>query len=314
MLFITTAAGILAAVVLYRENQALREELSRRIEVERPMPGPNEPEPERVFPVEVSLEPPAAVEPTEPVPEPRPGREDRAARFLRMMDDPDVQAAMRERSKSGVERRYAGLFRSLGLDEETIEVFKELMAEKEMVQRRAAIESRMALEGEGPDILFLAELDLERLDQSLVEVLGEDAHDTFTYFQETLSERQAVEDLTRLLSYSGTPLAQDRAEQLVGVMAGAEEAFVYTNDLSQLSGRERARVPAEDVALYIEERRSLNESVLSEASTVLAPDQLEALAEQQMREVETLERQAAMGGMRGGGGPGGGGGRGPGGG
>jgi hypothetical protein len=314
LLIVVASASFLVAVVLYRENQALSQELSRRMDLPSPEPESiaEEPLPVSAPRLEPAPVPPVAVEPG--AAPSRPGWEDRVARFRRMMDDPDVQAAMRERSKSGIEQRYAGLFRSLGLDEETIEVFKELMAEKEMTRRRTAIDLRLAQDGAGPDVAFLAELEMERLDQSLAEVLGEDNYETFAYYQETLPQRQVVDELTRRLSYSGTPLNEEVAEQLVGVMAGTQESFAFTNDLSRMSGWERASLSAEDVALYLEERRILNEAVLSEASTVLAPDQLEALAEQQMREIETLEREAAIGmGMLGGRGPGGGG-RGPGGG
>lgn len=311
-LFVAAAGGLLATVVLYRENQALRAELVRRAETTVEVSSPAEAESGVIDPTPVEPPPPEPVAIDEVPPEPSSRREDRAARFRRMMDDPNVQAMIRERTKSGVEQRYAGLFRTMNLDEETIEVFKELMAERELVQRRAAIESRMGLGGDGPEAAFLAELEVEQLNQSLAEVLGEEDYDKFTYYQDTLPQRQVVEELNRRLSYSGTPLTEDRAEVLVGVMAGTEDAFTYTNDLSQLSGPERATLSAEEVALYVEERRVLNESVLSEASTVLESDQLEALAEQQIREIEALEQRATIGFEMRGFGPGGG--RGPGGG
>ena len=91
LLFIAAAAGLLAAAALYRENQALRAELTRRVEIEAEALVPAEAEPGIVDTDPIEPPPPEPASVDEPVRENRPQREDRFARFRRMMDDPNVR-------------------------------------------------------------------------------------------------------------------------------------------------------------------------------------------------------------------------------
>jgi len=303
-LLATTAAGAVLSAYLFQENRSLQTALEQAHRAVGPSDDPQETriaEPAVV----VAAPPQEPIEVAEPVSR-RPGP-DRFDRFRRMMEDPNFQSVMLERSKSGIERAYAGLFRALDLDEEGVEILKTLLAERSMMERQAAFQWRAGLDD--PEALLEAELRLEenlaQIDRSLAEVLGEEKHATYDYYQDTLPQRQSVDELTRRLSYSGTPLTEERAEVLVGVMAAVENSHTYTLDLAQLSRPERSLVTEIDVALYLDEKESLNRIILSEAAEVLEQDQLEALAEQQMREVEQLENRASFGlGFRGGfGGP-----------
>lgn len=306
-LLATTAAGAVLSAYLYQENRSLQAALE---ETSRVVPQPEDTQ--EIISVEpiavVAASPQETIEVPREEPGPRPP--DRFDRFRKMMENPDFQSAMLERSKVRIERDFAGLFRTMDLDEEGVEILKTLLAERSMVERQAAFQSRAA-QGD-PEAMFETELMLEAnlagIDLSLAEVLGEEGFANYDYYQDTLPQRQSVEELTRRLSYSGTPLAEERAEVLVGVMATTEDSFNYTVDLARLSRRERSSLTEIDVAVYLDERESLNQMILSEAAVVLEPDQLEALAEQQIREVEQIELQASLGlGARGGfRGPGGG--------
>jgi hypothetical protein len=293
-LLLTTAAGAVLSVYLYRENRSLQAALE---ETNREVPRPEDTQ--EIKSVEsavvVAAPPQETVEAAREEPGTRPP--DRFDRFRQMMENPDFQSAMLERSKTRIERDFARLFRTMDLDEEGVEIFKTLLAERSMLERQAAFQSRAA-RGD-PEAMLEAELMLEeslaQIDQSLAEVLGEEDYVAYDYYQDTLPQRRSVDELAQRLSYSGTPLTEERAEVLVGVMATAEDSFSYTVDLAQLSRRERSSVTEIDVALYLDERESLNQTILSGAAMVLEPDQLEAMAEQQIREVEQIELQASLG-------------------
>jgi len=294
ILLATTTVCVVLSACLFLENRALRVALKT---AERVMPASAEPR----VPIsrEMAVDLPAPLQ--NPVgsiaPESLPKIPDRLSRFGRMMGDPEFQVAMMERSKSRIEQVYAGLFRVLDLDEETIEIFKTLLAERSLIECQVAFQRRASQSDPGAvqEAEFLLAENLERIDQSLAEVLGKEKNAAFDYFQETLSQRQSVDELARRLTYSGTLLTEDRAEILVGVMAAAEESRPYTRDLSELSSRDRSTLSEEEIALYLDERRMLNEVILSEASEILEPDQMEALVEQQIREVEQIERQVEFG-------------------
>jgi DNA repair exonuclease SbcCD ATPase subunit len=303
-LLATTAAGAVLSAYLFQENRSLQTALEK---ASRAVGPSNEPQEIRIVEpsVAAATPPQEASEVAEPVSRRPPP--DRFERFRQMREDPNFQRAMLERSKSSIERNYAGLFRALDLDEEGVEILKTLLAERSMMERQAAFQRRADLDD--PEALLKAELSLEKnlaqIDRSLAEVLGEEKYATYDYYRDTLPQRQSVDELARRLSYSGTPLTEERAEVLVGVMAEAENSHNYTMDLARLSRGERSLVTEIDVALYLDEKERLNQMILSEAAEVLEQDQLEALAEQQMREVEQIERRASFGmGFRGGfGGP-----------
>ena len=308
ILLATTATGVVLSAYLYRENRSLRTALE---ETNRVIPQPEDtPEIKSVEPtVVVAASPQETIEAAREEPGPR--RPDRFGRFRQMMENPDFQSAMLERSKTRIERDFAGLFRTMDLDEEGVEIFKTLLAERSMIEWQAAFQSRAA-RGD-PEAMLEAELmldeNLAQIDQSLAEILNQEDYAAYDYYQDTLPQRRSVDELARRLSYSGTPLTDERAEVLVGVMATAEDSFSYTVDLAQLSRQERSSVTEIDIALYLDEKESLNQTILSEAAMVLEPDQLEGLAEQQIREIEQIELQASLVGLEGRGGfgrPGGG--------
>lgn len=311
LLLATTVAGAVLSAYLFQENRSLQAALEK---TNREVPPSDEPQEVMIAESTAAVAAPSQ-EPIEGAEaEPRPRPPDRFERFRQMMENPDFRSAMLERSKSRIERDFAGLFRALDLDEEGVEIFKTLLAERSMIERQAAFQRRA---GWGdPDAMleteFMLEENLAQIDRSLAEVLGEENYATYDYYQDTLPQRQAVDELTRRLSYSGTPLTEDRAEVLVGVMATVEDSHTYTMDLARLSRSERSSLSEIDVALYLDEKESLNQTILFEAAEVLELDQLEALAEQQIREIEQLELRASLGlgsrggfGGRGGGPPGG---------
>jgi hypothetical protein len=293
-LLLTTAVGAVLSAYLYRENRALQAVLEETNRLVAQTEDTQEIKSVGSF-VAVAASPQGTIEVAREAPGARP--RDRFGRFQQMMENPDFQSAMLERSKTRIERDFARLFRTMDLDEEAMEIFKTLLAERSMIERKAAFQSRAAL-GD-PEAMLEVELMLEeslaQIDQSLIEVLSEEDYDAYDYYQETLPQRRSVDELVRRLSYSGTPLTEERAEVLVGVMATAEDSFSYTLDLAKLSNRERMSVTEVDVALYLDERESLNQMVLSGAALVLEQDQLEALAEQQIREIEQIELRASLG-------------------
>jgi hypothetical protein len=295
-LLTTTAAGAVLSAYLYLENRSLQTALKEaNEEVLVPEMPPEAREtivPESVVQiVTLPVEPEVVAEV-----EPRPQFSNRADRFRQMMADPNFQNAMLERSKSRIERNYAGLLRTLDLDEETVGIFMTLLAERSNFESQAAFQWRAGRNDPEAviEVEFMLEENLAQIDRSLAEVLGDEKYGAYDYYQSTLPQRQSVGELARKLSYSGTPLTEDRAEVLVGVMAAAGESLPYTTDLAQLSPRDRSTVTQDDLAVYIDERRTLNEIILSEASLVLEEDQLEALADQQIREVEQLERRSDL--------------------
>ncbi|MEZ5276306.1 MAG: hypothetical protein R3F07_08000 [Opitutaceae bacterium] len=300
----TTVVACAAAVYFLKQNEILRAELARLAEtaqsVDQAGVGAVE-TPESIVP-EVAPAP-ATAEPEPSVGPQRWGGPARRGRMEQFLSDPAMQASMRARAADRIERDFAGLFRALGLDEDTVDIFTELLAERETMRFQLNMRRRLA----GDDPVAQEEVDLwweegqAGLEKSLGEVLGSENFDKFTYYEETLPQRRQVEELQRRLSYSGTPLGESQAEALVGVMASTQAQFNFTTDLAALPPPERAAVSQDQVSQYMAERRVLNETILSKAAAVLQPDQLEALAGQQIREMEQVERQAEIGvRMRGG--------------
>ncbi len=219
----------------------------------------------------------------------------RANFFKQMLENPERRQMFIEANKGRVERGYAALFKKLNFSDEEAGVFMSLLAERSLFQR--------GLQMAADDQKAVAQANLDTLDAGLAELLGEEGYASYEAYQGSLSQRRTVDNLNRKLSYSGTPLSEDAAENLISMMASQESSFQFSNDLSNLERGNRREYSQEDIEVYIDERNALNTQILDSARDILNEDQLDSLLEQQLEETERIQQWStvrAQGGFGGG--------------
>jgi hypothetical protein len=139
-----------------------------------------------------------------------------------LLAKPEVQAVIGMQQKLQIEQRYAALFRNLNLSSEQAEKLKSLLMERQnsaqdvlTVAREQGIDPRSDRAG-FQKLLADARDDV---DNSIKTLLGGDGFSQLQTYENTLPQRNIVDQLQQRLSYTSAPLSVAQAEQLVGILA-----------------------------------------------------------------------------------------------
>lgn len=204
------------------------------------------------------------------------GRDERNAHFKELMERPDIQRLMAIQQKSTLDSRYSALFRNLSLTPDQLERFKELLVEK----RTAASDVRSAAREQGmnarEDREALAKMVADtqaEIDANIRATLGENGFARYESFEQTLPQRNLVNQLESRLSYSATPLTNQQTEQMVAILAST-----HATQTSDASPRLRGI------------RNPITDATINQALGVLAGPQIDALRQLQQEQ----QAQAAL--------------------
>ena len=145
-----------------------------------------------------------------------------AAAMRDLMSKPEVQALLSQQQKASIEARYGALFRNLNLPADQAAKLTALLAERgTTVQdvmsaaREQGIDPR-----ENPAGFRKLVADAQnQINDSIKATIGDQGFAQLTNYEQTMPQRQLVNDLQQRLSYSSTPLTTTQAEQLVQILA-----------------------------------------------------------------------------------------------
>ncbi|HVW22648.1 MAG TPA: hypothetical protein VHC86_15640 [Opitutaceae bacterium] len=236
-----------------------------------------------------------------------------AGRFAALANNPEFQKLQSIQLKAQLDQRYAALFKTLNLSPEQLDQFKTLLVQRQQAQQdamQAAFQQglnprqdRQAFEQAIADAQT-------SVDQQIQSLLGDSGYPQYQQYQQTMPERNTVSQVQQALSYSGAPLSDDQANQLVALLAqnqpsnqngGGGRGFGGGGFGGPGGAFGGGGPPAQ-----------ITPQVLTLAQSVLSGPQLQALqqvqqqqqAQQQMRQLMQTNRQNG-GGARGGNGNGG---------
>jgi len=215
--------------------------------------------------------------------------------FMAVMNDPKVVQLMNSREKLMLDSRYAALFKSLSqgggatdLSPEQLDAFKNLLVEKQNTTRDVMMTARAQGITDRSEINQLVKNAQTELDAQIQNTLGADGFTQYQQYEKTLPQRTLVNQLSQSLSYTSTPLSDSQTQQLVQILA----------DTSTETGSGQRRTgggpggfggfggPGVGV--------TITDAAVTQASTVLAPDQLNALTAIQKAQVAQQELTQAM--------------------
>ncbi len=206
----------------------------------------------------------------------RGGPDGRFGDFLAMMDDPKFAKLMATEQRGQLDSRYAALFKSLKLSPEDLEKFKNLLVEKQNSIRDVAAAARA--QGIDPRTdraayqQLVSQTNAEE-DAAIQATLGAAGFQQYQQYEQTMPERNLVGQLDQRLSYSSVPLTSDQQDQLVQLLAQSAPPANTDNP-----GRGGPGGP----------RYNVTDQAISQASAVLAPDQVAAL--QQLQQEQQAQR------------------------
>lgn len=152
----------------------------------------------------------------------RGGRGPQLAAVRDLVNKPEVQALMRVQQKAAIDARYAALFHNLNLAPEQAEKLKDLLVERQTTLQdvmSAAREQGISPRSDPEGFRKLIADAQSDINNSIKSVVGDSGLTQLQNYEQTLPQRNLVNDLQQRLSYSNTPLTPSQADQLVQILA-----------------------------------------------------------------------------------------------
>jgi hypothetical protein len=199
------------------------------------------------------------------------GQPDFRGGFRRAMNNPEFVKLMAIETKSGLDARYSALFKSLAqnfnLSPDQMEQFKNLLVQKQqsvMDALQAARDQGLNPRTDPQGFNQAVTAAQASVDQQIQAALGPAAFAQYQSYEQTLPQRNTVNQVQQSLSYSATPLTDDQAAQLVQILA--QDAPQGANAAGNLRN-----------LLNPNPTGPITAQALADATTVLAPSQVQAL-------------------------------------
>jgi len=145
-----------------------------------------------------------------------------SARFTNVLNSPEALRLMQLQQKAALDGRYSGLFKQLNLSPADLEKFKSLLVEKQsaIMDVMSAARAQGLNPGENRDqIQALVASTQAEVDSSIRAQLGDAAYTQYQSYEQTLPQRNVVDQLNQRLSYSAAPLSDTQSAQLVQILS-----------------------------------------------------------------------------------------------
>ena len=207
----------------------------------------------------------------------------RGAIFRELMDRPEMQKLMAIQQKARLDERYAGLFKSLALTPEQLDKFKNLLVEKRtsMMDVLSAARDQGVNPRSDPEAFrTLVSNAQAEIDNNIRSVLGDTGFAQYQNYEQTLPQRNVVDQLQQRLSYTSTPLTDSQANQMVQLLAANAPQRTNTNGFGQFFGAGPST--------------RINETDVNQSVGVLAGPQIDALKELQQEQQAQAQFNAAI--------------------
>ncbi|MCX6956808.1 MAG: hypothetical protein NTV51_32180 [Verrucomicrobia bacterium] len=139
-----------------------------------------------------------------------------------LMAKPEVLALLNVQQKAAVDARYAALFKSLNLTPDQAEKLRTILAERQTTMQdvmSAAREQGLDPRSDRDAYQKLMEVARTDINNSIKSVIGESGFAQFENYEQTLPQRNVVNQLKQRLSDTDTPLTSAQADQLVQILA-----------------------------------------------------------------------------------------------
>jgi hypothetical protein len=236
-----------------------------------------------------------------------------------LMSKPDVQAMINLQQQSMIDARYGSLFKNLNLQPEQVDRLKTLLAERNttiMDVAGAALEQGIDPR-QNPDAFQKLVSDAQNaINTSIKEVIGDAGFAQLTSYEQTLPQRNVVDQLDRRLSYTNTPLTAAQSEQLVQILAAnapptgtnVQSATATAAGDFHFAGPPPGRGPGPDAGFVMAvgpgpgpmmgmvdggriggPTSPVTDAAVAQSATVLSPQQVQAL--QQIQQQQQSQQQ-----------------------
>jgi hypothetical protein len=224
--------------------------------------------------------------------------DDQNARFAAMRalrNNPEFLKLLALQQKAQLNNSYAPLFKQLAqqlnLSPAQIAAFQNLLVQKQDAARdvlSAARDQGLDPRTDRAAITQLMTQSNAEIDSQIQSTLGDAAFAQYQAYEQTLPQRNTVNQVAQSLSFTNSPLSDSQAQQLIQVMAdnSNQNTFNPTSFRALLTGT----TPSSPIT----------DAEITQASSFLSPDQIAALQQEQQAqraqaEIQRQLRAAAQG-------------------
>lgn len=233
----------------------------------------------------------------------RPGG--RFGAFANMAGNPEFQKLLAIQMKGRIVQTYGALFKALNLSPEQLAQFQGLLADKQQAMMdvmQAAREQGINPRTDPDGFKTLVNQAVSQSDASIQQALGDAGFQQYQQYQQTLPERNTVNSLQQALSYTQTPLTDDEANQMIGLLQQTQPQRAGTGTAGTTNGGDGG--PGIMALVNGGGTAKVTDDAVTQAAGVLSAPQMAALqqiqqqqqAQQQMQQMMRAANQAATGG------------------
>jgi hypothetical protein len=228
------------------------------------------------LPADSAMPEAAPVSAQRPAPPPGGPPNNRRSDMAALLNTPEVMQLMTAQQKNALDSRYAALFKKLNLGPAQLESFKNLLLEKQNSQRdvmMAARESGLNPRESRDELQKLVNDARAETDAAIAAAIGQDKFNQYQNYESTGRQRALVDQIDRTMSYAATPLTESQSQALVQILA--QNSPAETGDNNNMRGGFGGNFAA------MNGRVAITDAAIAQAQTILTPDQINVLREQQ---------------------------------
>ncbi|MDE3084689.1 MAG: hypothetical protein KGJ37_05655 [Verrucomicrobiota bacterium] len=206
------------------------------------------------------------------------GPGNRLNNFTALMNNPEFVKLLNARQKGALDSSYAGLFKQLGLTPAQLDQFKNLLVEKQSAARdvlTAAREQGLDFRTDRDAVKQLLDQANAEIDNNIRSTLGDSAYAQYKNYEQTLPQRNIVNQLQQSLSYTSAPLTDDQANQLIQILA---------NNASSSNANSMRMIFGPQGVTFGGQQSKITDQTIAQAQGVLSPAQIDALKQLQQQQ------------------------------
>jgi hypothetical protein len=215
--------------------------------------------------------------------------------FASMAGNPEFQKLVSIQMKGRIVQTYAALFKALALSPEQLAQFEGLLADKQQAMMdvmQAAREQGVSPRSDPDGFKALVNQAIAQSDASIQQALGDAGFQQYQQYQQTLPERNTVNTLQQSLSYTQTPLTDDQANQLIGLLQQTQPQRAGSGTAGTLNGGDGG--PGMMALINGGGTAKVTDESLTQASGVLSGPQISALQQIQQQQQAQQQMQQMM--------------------
>lgn len=188
-------------------------------------------------------------------------------KLAEMMENPEMQDAMRAQQKTMLSMLYGALFKKLRLTPEQLDQLKEIQLNKQM--------AAMAMLGKGDkNAQRTAYLEAtKQADLALKELLGDEQFATYQDYESTVGERMAIGQLNQQLSEKNIPLDDVQQEEFVTLMIEERAKLKIPTPAQQQAAWAGGMPSSEEFEKLLQQQADLNQRVYARSREILSEAQ-----------------------------------------